>query len=249
MTSVFIHNFTFAALPANGLNHQPPFNGLLAKCDFNINEYRDELFAVYAIHFPDSLQKAVAKRRAEYLAGRFVARQILNVLAVRDYPLATGVDRAPVWPAGLIGSISHNNQRALCAAQIITPATGYSVECSSIHGIGVDIESLIAVERAKELWASILSDEEYRSLQQGPLLFNQLLTLVFSAKESLFKAIYPQLGCYFDFLDARFLSYSLTSGRFELQLLRELSDDFSAGRCFTGCFSFNDSDIQTFIAY
>ncbi|MBS0054562.1 4'-phosphopantetheinyl transferase [Yersinia sp. Marseille-Q3913] len=247
MTSVFIRNFTFAALPASGLNGQPLFHGLLSKCDFDVNEYRDELFAVYGIAFPGSLHKAVSQRRAEYLAGRFVARQVLNMLEIRDYPLVNGLDRAPQWPPGLIGSISHNRQRALCTAQIITP-TVESLTASR-HGIGLDIEGLIPVERAKDLWPGILSEEEYRNSQEGPLPFNHLLTLAFSAKESLFKAVYPQLGRYFDFLEARLISYSLLSGRFELQLLRGLSDDFPAGRCFTGCFTVSDSDIQTFIAY
>ncbi|CNH72404.1 putative phosphopantetheinyl transferase [Yersinia thracica] len=249
MTSVFIRNFTFAALPATGLNDQPLFHGLLAKCDFDVNEYRDELFTVYGIAFPGSLQKAVAKRRAEYLAGRFVARQVLNMLEVRDYPLANGIDRAPLWPTGLIGSISHNNQRALCTAQIITSAAEPLEPQRRLHGIGLDIESLIPAERAANLWPGILSEEEYQHFHEGPLPFNHLLTLAFSAKESLFKAIYPQLGRYFDFLEAKLLSYSLDTGRFELQLLRELSGDFSAGRCFTGCFTLNDSDIQTLIAY
>ncbi|CNK67264.1 4'-phosphopantetheinyl transferase family protein [Yersinia proxima] len=249
MTSVFIRNFTFAALPAAGLNDQPLFHGLLAKCDFDVNEYRDELFAVYGIAFPGSLQKAVAKRRAEYLAGRFVARQVLNMLEVRDYPLANGIDRAPLWPTGLIGSISHNNQRALCTAQIITPAGEPTDASSRRHGLGLDIESIIADERAANLWPGILSEEEHHCFQNGPLPFNQLLTLAFSAKESLFKAVYPQLGRYFDFLEAKLLSYSLDTGRFELQLLRKLSEDFPAGRCFTGCFILNGSDVQTFIAY
>ncbi|AKP32286.1 4'-phosphopantetheinyl transferase family protein [Yersinia aleksiciae] len=249
MTSVFIRNFTFAALPASGLNGQPLFHGVLAKCDFDVNEYRDELFAVYGIAFPSSLHKAVNKRRAEYLAGRFVARQVLNMLEIRDYPLTNGLDRAPLWPTGLIGSISHNSQRALCSAQVITPAVGPLTESRAAHGVGLDIEGLIPVERAKDLWPGILSEEEYRDSQEGPLPFNHLLTLAFSAKESLFKAIYPQLGRYFDFLEARLISYSLVSGRFELQLLRGLSDDFPAGRCFTGCFTVNDNDIQTFIAY
>ncbi|WP_145567385.1 4'-phosphopantetheinyl transferase family protein [Yersinia aleksiciae] len=249
MTSVFIRNFTFAALPASGLNGQPLFHGVLAKCDFDVNEYRDELFAVYGIAFPSSLHKAVNKRRAEYLAGRFVARQVLNMLEIRDYPLANGLDRAPLWPTGLIGSISHNSQRALCTAQVITPAVGPLTESRAAHGVGLDIEGLIPVERAKDLWPGILSEKEYRDSQEGLLPFNHLLTLAFSAKESLFKAIYPQLGRYFDFLEARLISYSLVSGRFELQLLRGLSDDFPAGRCFTGCFTVNDNDIQTFIAY
>lgn len=249
MTSVFIPSFTFAPLPAAGLNDQPLFRGLLAKCDFDVNEYRDELFAVYGIAFPDSLQKAVAKRRAEYLAGRFVARQVLNMLEVRDYQLAIGIDRAPQWPPGLIGSISHNNQRALCVAQIITPAAETTNTHLHRHGIGLDIESIISAKRAANLWTGILSEDEHRCFQHGPLPFNQLLTLAFSAKESLFKAVYPQLGRYFDFLEAKLLSYSLDTGDFELQLLRELSGDFPAGRCFTGCFTLNDSDVQTFIAY
>ncbi|AHM73332.2 4'-phosphopantetheinyl transferase family protein [Yersinia hibernica] len=249
MTPVFLSNFTFAALPAAGLNNQPLFHGLLAKCDFDVNVYRDELFTVYGIAFPGSLQKAVAKRRAEYLAGRFVARQVLNMLEVRDYSLLNGIDRAPCWPTGLIGSISHNTQRALCGAQIIAPANELLDVSRRLHGIGLDIESLIAVERADNLWPGILSEEEYYCFQDGPLPFNQLLTLAFSAKESLFKAVYPQLGRYFDFLEAKLLSYSLDTGRFELQLLRELSEDFPAGRCFTGCFTLNNHDIQTFIAY
>ncbi|MDN0096501.1 4'-phosphopantetheinyl transferase family protein [Yersinia rohdei] len=249
MTSVFIRNFTFAALPASGLNGQPLFHGLLAKCDFDVNEYRDELFAVYGIAFPGSLHKAVAKRRAEYLAGRFVARQVLNMLEVRDYPLISGIDRAPQWPTGLIGSISHNNQRALCTAQRVTPVMESSEANYGTHGVGLDIESLISVERAKNLWPGILTEEEYHSFQDGPLHFNQLLTLAFSAKESLFKAVFPQLGRYFDFLEARLLSYSLDTGYFELMLLRELSEHFPKGRCFTGSFTLNDSDVQTFIAY
>ncbi|CRY53392.1 MULTISPECIES: 4'-phosphopantetheinyl transferase family protein [Yersinia] len=249
MTSVFIRNFTFAALPASGLNGQPQFHGLLAKCDFDVNEYRDELFAVYGIAFPGNLHKAVTKRRAEYLAGRFVARQVLNMLEIRDYPLTNGAGRAPQWPTGLIGSISHNSQRALCAAQVITPAVGPLTENRITHGIGLDIEGLIPVERAADLWPGILSEEEYRQFQQGPLPFNHLLTLAFSAKESLFKAVYPQLGRYFDFLEAHLTDYSLDSGRFELQLLRGLSDEFPAGRCFDGSFTITDNDIQTFIAY
>ncbi|CNI96875.1 MULTISPECIES: 4'-phosphopantetheinyl transferase [Yersinia] len=249
MTSVFIRNFTFAALPASGLNGQPLFHGLLAKCDFDVNEYRDELFAVYGIAFPGSLQKAVVKRRAEYLAGRFVARQVLNMLEVRDFLLTNGIDRAPQWPVGLIGSISHNNQRALCTAQVITPRVDASESNSHHHGIGLDIESLIPAERAKNLWPGILSEDEYHHFQKDPFPFEKLLTLAFSAKESLFKAIFPQLGRYFDFLDARLLSYSLDTGRFELQLLRQLSDEFPEGRRFTGCFVLNDSDVQTFIAY
>lgn len=241
---VFIRNFAFSSIPAVGLNGQAPYEGLLGKCDFDVNAYQDNLFAVYGIAFPPSLQKAVIKRRAEYLAGRFVARQVLNMLGPRDYHLENGPDRAPCWPDGIQGTLSHNDNRVLCAAQIIPLRLS-----ASGSGIGLDVESWISLDRIDEIWPGIINDAEHHQLQRGPLAFNKMLTLAFSAKESLFKAIYPQLRCYFDFLDVRLVGYSLDSGRFELELLRELSPEFKAGRRFQGCFKLMETDVRTFVAY
>lgn len=241
---VFIRNFAFTSIPAVGLNGQPPYEGILGKCDFDVSAYQDNLFTVYGIAFPPGLQKAVTKRRAEYLAGRFVARQVLNMLGPRDYLLENGPDRAPCWPDGIQGTLSHNNNRVLCAAQIIPLRLS-----SSGSGIGVDVESWITDDKTDDIWPGIISDEEYHQLQTGPLPFSQMLTLVFSAKESLFKAIYPQLRCYCDFLDVRLVECTLESGRFELELLRELSPEFMVGRRFQGCFKLMETDVRTFIAY
>jgi enterobactin synthetase component D len=53
------------------------------------------------------------------------------------------------------------------------------------------------------------------------------LTLVFSAKESLFKALYPRVGRYFDFLDARWLTMTEQTLTFELK--SALTPELSAG--------------------
>ncbi|SUI55146.1 Uncharacterised protein [Serratia marcescens] len=55
------------------------------------------------------------------------------------------------------------------------------------------------------------------------LPFNELLTLTFSAKESLFKALYPQVRCYFDFLDARMVAVDTQRQTFVLALLKTLT--------------------------
>src|SRR3569623_1114660 len=59
---------------------------------------------------PDEAQQvagAVAKRRVEFAAGRACARRALTRLGIRDFVLKNGAARAPRWPRGVVGSISH----------------------------------------------------------------------------------------------------------------------------------------------
>ena len=59
---------------------------------------------------------AVAKRRREFAAGRYLARKLLSRLDLpQDTPLLNGEDRAPVWPEGVAGTISHTRHRAAVA--------------------------------------------------------------------------------------------------------------------------------------
>lgn len=68
------------------------------------------------------------------------------------------------------------------------------------------------------------------------LPFNALLTLAFSAKESLFKTLYPQVRCYFDFLDARMTAVDVQRQTFVLELLKTLTPHCPADRRFSGRF-------------
>lgn len=246
----FILNFAFSEIATAGLNKPPLYSGLQARCHFDIDRYQDALFDTYQISFPHHLHKAVLKRRAEFLAGRFLAREVLNVLGVKNFRLESSADRSPQWPANIIGSISHNDDTAVCAALLISSANTIFADTLSAHninGIGVDIESWFPTTNLAEIWPNIVGKEEYDRLQAMPWPLNRLLTLVFSAKESLFKAVYPQVGCYFNFLDACLLNCSLPTGCFELKLLCDLSPRFPAGRHFQGCFSDTDENIQTSI--
>ena len=77
---------------------------------------------------------------------------------------------------------------------------------------------------------------EREALLREALPFNELLTLTFSAKESLFKALYPQVRCYFDFLDARMVAVDMQRQTFVLALLKTLTPNCPAGRRFNGRF-------------
>ncbi len=213
------------------------YPGQVACCQFALAEYRDDSFSALGFTLPDHLARAVPKRRAEYLAGRVLARQLLAPLGFADFTLARGEDRAPQWPAGIAGALSHNSNTALCAVH----------RESGLGGVGLDVETLLSDERAEELWGAIVSPTEREALLREALPFNALLTLTFSAKESLFKTLYPQVRCYFDFLDARMTAVDVQRQTFVLELLKTLTPHCPAGRRFSGRFWREGDDVTTFI--
>ncbi|WP_084799155.1 4'-phosphopantetheinyl transferase family protein [Serratia surfactantfaciens] len=213
------------------------YPGQVARCQFALAEYRDDSFSALGFTLPDHLARAVPKRRAEYLAGRVLARQLLAPFGFADFTLARGEDRAPQWPAGIAGALSHNSNTALCAVH----------RESGLGGVGLDVETLLSDERAEELWGAIVSPTEREALLREALPFNALLTLTFSAKESLFKTLYPQVRCYFDFLDARMTAVDVQRQTFVLELLKTLTPHCPAGRRFSGRFWREGDDVTTFI--
>ena len=164
---------------------------------------------------------------------------MLAELGHQDFTLLRGEKREPLWPAGIAGAISHNNDTALCAAQHERGA----------GGVGIDVETQMPSVRAEELWSGIVNENECQWLRQRPQPFNLLLTLVFSAKESLFKALYPQVRCYFDFMDARIVGLDMQAQTFELELLTTLTPRCQAGRRFKGRFWLQGDAVTTFICF
>ncbi|MBS7691762.1 4'-phosphopantetheinyl transferase superfamily protein [Pseudomonas lalucatii] len=169
----------------------------------------------------------VAKRQAEYLAGRLCARAALRRLTGVARVPAVGEDRAPQWPAGVVGSITHGNG---WAAALVAQRSAW-------RGLGLDIERPLPVARAERLAAEILSADELRRLQ--PLSAEQRawrISLTFSLKESLFKALYPLVLRRFYFQDAELLSCT-ADGHARLRLLSDLAADWPAGSELQGQFA------------
>lgn len=105
--------------------------GIAYRAHFHTRHYSNELFEVMRIPFPAALENAVQKRRSEYLAGRYLAKLALRDWAVFGFEVTADENRCPVWPPGLVGSISHTDSVAMC-----------SVASSSTTGtLGIDIES------------------------------------------------------------------------------------------------------------
>lgn len=125
----------------------------------------------------EQLNNAVEKRRCEFSAGRAAARQAMADLSLRPCSIPQGGDRAPIWPAGVTGSISHSARDCLA---VIWPVER--------RGIGIDLEPATPLE--PDLWPIILRPEEREDLRQAddPALQAKR---IFTIKEAVYKAQYP----------------------------------------------------------
>ena len=135
---------------------------------------------------PAGLENAIHKRRREYLAGRISAGNALRHLlgsAGLEGEIAGDDDDVPRWPQGVVGSISHGAGFGFAA---VAAADRY-------RGLGVDVERVVTAEQAGRLGARVLNEREM-SLRQGSggLSEAEMFTLVFSAKESAYKALFPR---------------------------------------------------------
>jgi 4'-phosphopantetheinyl transferase EntD len=142
------------------------------------------------------------KRRREFRAGRQCARRALAELGIRDFSLLPATDRAPVWPVGVIGSITHTEDDRRDGGGYCGVAVARATE---VQGIGIDAEPAVALP--SDLWKRVLDDEEHQFAlgMPDPGLYARF---VFSAKEAVYKAVYPIVRQFLDFSDVHIESAS-----------------------------------------
>jgi 4'-phosphopantetheinyl transferase EntD len=134
----------------------------------------------------EAVAAAVLSRRSEFSTGRWLARRALGELSLPSLPIPAGRARQPVWPDGAVGSISHSG--TVCAA-IVGRAQDY-------RGVGLDLELVDGLEA--DLADIVLAPCEPPGYREA-----RLLRLVFSAKESVYKCLYPLRGVFIDFHDVQ----------------------------------------------
>lgn len=134
------------------------------------------------IKLPSDFDQMVLKRRCEFLAGRACAHQALTYLGHETTEcIGIGLGKEPVWPEYIVGSISH------CMGHAVASVAHYSED---VAGVGIDIEKVMPRDWANQLSSQIVSLNEQHLVSQFDD-FCQFLTLVFSAKEAIYKAIFP----------------------------------------------------------
>ena len=138
------------------------------------------------------ISACVEKRRREFAASRRCARKALAALGIDNFPLLPGADRAPTWPPGVVGSITHTEggQEGYCGVAIM--------EGRLARGLGVDAEPRLPLP--DELWPHVLDTTEQREARSAddPGIYARL---IFSAKETTYKALYPGTKRFLEFSD------------------------------------------------
>ena len=169
-----------------------------------------------------AVEGAGDSRRAEFATGRWLARQVLRELGQAPAAIAQGREREPRWPTGIVGSISHCG--AACVA-VLGSAARY-------RGLGIDLE-LNAVP--PDLTDSILAPPEHPP--------RMALQLTFSAKEAVFKCLFPVTRTFLNFSDVA-IEYDTVTGRYSARGVtrRVASEPLEAGR---GCYARRDEASAT----
>ena len=131
------------------------------------------------------------RRRREFLAGRACAHAALAAIGRDEGPIGVGRDRQPLWPPGVVGSISHAGDWAGAVVARASAARGVGFDFEVLDPpLGPDVERLVGVGPAAGPGGEARHPlERYRS------------KIAFSAKESVYKCVYPATGWPLDFAD------------------------------------------------
>jgi 4'-phosphopantetheinyl transferase EntD len=164
-----------------------------------------------AVLFPEeeaAVSQAVAKRRREYTTARACARLAMGRLGLPPAPVLSGPRNEPRWPARIVGSITHcaGYRAAAVARDRVAAAVGIDAEPNAALPDGVLAE--IALPQEQVCVQNLRRDDPTIAWDR----------LIFSAKESVYKAWYPLARRWLDFGEA-VLTIDPFSGRFRARLL------------------------------
>lgn len=205
---------------------------------FDSDHFHDGLFLSFDVDSPQLLKRAVNKRKAEFFAGRICAVSALDKLDVRKKIIAVGNDRQPIFPSGFYGTITHTDKHAMAAV----------VSSKFSSGIGIDREPIMTSDIAKDIEKQVLVAGDYPSIEKMAVLpditFSCLVTLVYSAKESFYKAAYRQVNHFFDFDAVEINSIDWVAKRFQLKIRQSLSINLEKNQLIEGRFYQTENDKE-----
>jgi 4'-phosphopantetheinyl transferase EntD len=178
------------------------------------------------------LGRAVPKRVREFAAGRLCARRALAEFGIVDFPIRVAADRQPIWPASMVGSITHT--AGFCAAAAaerrLTDALG--LDCEVVGDVKADLWPRICAPAELEWVASLPAAERAAAV-----------TLIFAAKEAFYKCQYPLVSERLHFHDVRIESreWGGAEGGFRIHAARRIAICAYASQPWQGRFLFHDA--------
>jgi 4'-phosphopantetheinyl transferase EntD len=172
--------------------------------------------------------RACTKKRTEFVLGRTAVRQALRELGEKYAPVLRGGYGEPLWPDGILGSITHCWPWAVALV----------VRSGRPFAIGIDLESLEKTGRA-DISRVICTAAELDWVRHGSSS-NKRLAMIFSAKETVYKGFHRFCRQYIDFQDVE-LSWLTERQSFAVSFLGGTKLQFPSLRgCEVHCRCFDD---------
>jgi enterobactin synthetase component D len=158
---------------------------------------------------------AAQRRRFSFALGRAAARDALADIGIAPVAIQRGPAGEPVWPNGIVGAISHTGDLAVAIV-------GWQ---SDYAGLGIDLERLspgLSVRAAR----LVCTPAEMTWVGDGG--GSSRGTMLFSAKEAVFKALFPIERIWLGFGDAE-LAWQPERCAFEARLLKSAGRSYPSG--------------------
>jgi 4'-phosphopantetheinyl transferase EntD len=176
----------------------------VATCEAYHDASEDALFPAER----DIITRAVQKRRSEFTTVRVCARAALAQLGIAPAPILPGLRGAPGWPDGVIGSMTHCDGYRAAAVALGSSGAGIGIDAEPHGPLPDGVIRLVA--RPEE-------HERLDALATGHpgVHWDRLL---FSMKESVYKAWFPLTGRWLDFQEAS-ITMRPEYGTFSAELL------------------------------
>jgi len=186
-------------------------------CVMKVGEVRDRRGELLTEEL-ENLSSSNSNRWSEYSTGRALAHELMPLLGCRIGPIGRDESRAPIWPAGLLGSISHTGSLAVAAL----------ARRNRCRSLGVDLERINRV--GSRLAGQVLTESEREGSAGGP----QALAVAFAAKEAGYKATYPIVQRFIAFKEAE-VDIDWETSRFSLRYVGA-NEECRVMECATGQF-------------
>lgn len=158
---------------------------------------------------------AIQRRVHEFEAGRCLSASVLLAAGASTTFVGVNANGAPRWPEGFIGSIAHT-RRFIGVA--VAPVR-------QIRSLGIDIEHIFDASQVADVSKLCLTESERRMLRRAPISACRFATLCFSAKESIYKCLWPMYGASIEFNEVELVQFDERTGDLKFAIL----SDFDVG--------------------
>ncbi|WP_059012130.1 4'-phosphopantetheinyl transferase family protein [Streptomyces specialis] len=149
------------------------------------------------------------RRRREFRTTRLCARAAMVKLGVPPAGVPSGPKGEPRWPAGLTGSMTHcDGYRAAAVSRT-----------DDVHAVAIDAERHAPLTAELARHVTVAAEREHLAELAGDHPGVHWETVLFSAKETVYKAFNPLTGRWLGFRDAR-LSLDPATHTFRARLLQ-----------------------------